>query len=169
VQKWRPAFGTAEQMQRSAALKAPGAGRFCQIQSWMMAHSRTRDREPRITRERVMGGAGTRTCPADFPPHTPPYGFLRHDSNQQTYGRVFFSGRSIMSNALNPADRYCDLAEECRRLAATSLSKQMRGRYSRMAEDYSKLAKGKGVGRTNVRRLAASTAPILTDGASPVA
>jgi len=47
-----------------------------------------------------------------------------------------------MLDALNRAERYRELAEECRRLAATSLSAQMRTRYSRMAEDYSKLAEG---------------------------
>ena len=38
-----------------------------------------------------------------------------------------------MWDALNRAERYRDLAEECRRLAATSLSPQMRSRFSRMA------------------------------------
>jgi hypothetical protein len=47
-----------------------------------------------------------------------------------------------MLDALNRAERYRELAEECRRLAANSLSAQMRTRYSRMAEDYSKLAEG---------------------------
>jgi hypothetical protein len=56
-----------------------------------------------------------------------------------------------MLDALNRAERYRELAEECRRLAANSLSAQMRTRYSRMAEDYSKLAEG----RTGLRRLAA--------------
>src|SRR5216684_6154811 len=45
-----------------------------------------------------------------------------------------------MWDALNRAERYRDLAEECRRLAATSLSSQMRSRFSRMAESYSALA-----------------------------
>jgi hypothetical protein len=45
-----------------------------------------------------------------------------------------------MLNALNRAECYRELAEECRRLAATSLSAQMRTRYSRMADDYSKMA-----------------------------
>jgi hypothetical protein len=48
-----------------------------------------------------------------------------------------------MLDALNRAERYRELAEECRRLAANSLSAQMRTRYSRMAEDYSKLAEGR--------------------------
>jgi hypothetical protein len=55
-----------------------------------------------------------------------------------------------MWDALNRAESYRDLAEECRRLAATSLSPQMRNRFSRMAEDYSTLAEG----RTSLRRLA---------------
>jgi hypothetical protein len=38
-----------------------------------------------------------------------------------------------MLDALNRAERYRELAEECRRLAANSLSSQMRTRYSRMA------------------------------------
>jgi hypothetical protein len=45
-----------------------------------------------------------------------------------------------MLDALNRAERCRDLAEECRCLAATSLSAQMRNRYSRMAEHYSTLA-----------------------------
>jgi len=56
-----------------------------------------------------------------------------------------------MLDALNRAERYRELAEECRRLAANSLSAQMRARYSRMAEDYSNRAEG----RTGLRRLAA--------------
>jgi len=56
-----------------------------------------------------------------------------------------------MLDALNRAERYRELAEECRRLAANILSTQMRARYSRMAEDYSKL----GEGRTGPPRLAA--------------
>jgi hypothetical protein len=56
-----------------------------------------------------------------------------------------------MSDALNRGEHYRDLAEECRRLAATSLSPQMRSRFSRMAEDYSTLAEG----RTSLRRLVA--------------
>jgi hypothetical protein len=56
-----------------------------------------------------------------------------------------------MWDALNRAESCRDLAEECRRLAATSLSPQLRNRFSRMAEDYSTLADG----RTSLRRLAA--------------
>jgi hypothetical protein len=58
-----------------------------------------------------------------------------------------------MLDALNRTERYRELAEECRRLAATSLSTQMRTRYSRMAEDYSKLALVEG--RTGLHQLAA--------------
>ena len=55
-----------------------------------------------------------------------------------------------MWDALNRAERYRDLAEECRRLAAASLSAQMRSRFSRMAEYYSTLAEG----RTSLARVA---------------
>ena len=55
-----------------------------------------------------------------------------------------------MWDALNRAESYRDLAEECRRLAATSLSPQMRNRFSLMADDYSTLAEG----RTSLRGLA---------------
>jgi hypothetical protein len=55
-----------------------------------------------------------------------------------------------MLDALNRAERYRDLAEECRRLAAASLSPQMRSRFSRIAEDYTTLAEG----RTSLRRFA---------------
>jgi len=51
-----------------------------------VAHSRTCDRGPGITRERVKGRSGTKTCPTDFPsPVT---------DTQQTIGRrLFFWGR----------------------------------------------------------------------------
>src|SRR5262249_8289252 len=49
-------------------------------------------------------------------------------------------GRSTMLDALNRAEPCRDLANECRRLAATSFSRQMRKRYSRMAKRYSLLA-----------------------------
>jgi hypothetical protein len=45
-----------------------------------------------------------------------------------------------MLDALNRAELYRDLAEECRRLATTTISKQMRNRYLLMANDYSLLA-----------------------------
>ena len=62
-------------------------------------------------------------------------------------------------DALNRAERYRELAEECRRLAAASLSAQMRNRYSRMAKDYFLLAEAEEHGHTSLQRLAASTAP----------
>ncbi len=45
-----------------------------------------------------------------------------------------------MPDAQNQAERYRDLAEEYRRLTATSSSTEMRDRYRRMAEHYSSLA-----------------------------
>ncbi len=63
-----------------------------------------------------------------------------------------------MSDPLHRAERYRDLAEECRRLAVTSFSTQMRNRYWRMAENYDTLAEAEGPGHTSLRRLAASTA-----------
>jgi len=45
-----------------------------------------------------------------------------------------------MLDTLNRAERYRDLAEECRRLAITTLSSQMKNRYSLMAKDYILLA-----------------------------
>ena len=45
-----------------------------------------------------------------------------------------------MSDSLNQSERYRALAEEYRRLAATSSSTEMRERYLRMAEHYSSLA-----------------------------
>jgi len=56
-----------------------------------------------------------------------------------------------MLDALNRAERYRELAEECRRLASNCLSAQRRASDSSMAEEYSKLADG----RTGLRRLAA--------------
>lgn len=45
-----------------------------------------------------------------------------------------------MLDTLNRTERYRDLAEECRRLATTTLSSQMKNRYSLMAKDYILLA-----------------------------
>jgi hypothetical protein len=45
-----------------------------------------------------------------------------------------------MLDTLNRADHYRDLAEECRRLATTTLSSQMKNRYLLMAKDYVCLA-----------------------------
>jgi hypothetical protein len=60
-----------------------------------------------------------------------------------------------MSNALNRAERYRDLAEECRGLAATTFSTRMRSRYSRMAEIYAALAEAEETRSASLRRLAA--------------
>jgi hypothetical protein len=45
-----------------------------------------------------------------------------------------------MFDALNRAKSYRGLAEECRQLAANSLSTRMRNRFSRMADHYNRLA-----------------------------
>ncbi len=45
-----------------------------------------------------------------------------------------------MLDAWNRAEHYRDLLEECRRLATTSLSSQMKTRYLLMAKDYILLA-----------------------------
>jgi hypothetical protein len=60
-----------------------------------------------------------------------------------------------MWDVLNRAERYRDLAEECRCLAATTFSTQMRSRYSRMAEIYTTLAEAEETRSTSLRRLAA--------------
>jgi len=60
-----------------------------------------------------------------------------------------------MSNALNRAERYRDLAEECRCLAMCTFSTQMRSRYSRMAEIYATLAEAEETRSASLRRLAA--------------
>jgi hypothetical protein len=60
-----------------------------------------------------------------------------------------------MSNALNRAERYHDLAEECRCLAASTLSTQMSSRYLRMAEIYIALAEAEETRSASLRRLAA--------------
>jgi len=64
-----------------------------------------------------------------------------------------------MSHAWNRAEHYRDLAEECRRLAETTLSTPMRRRFWRMAEYFSTLAKAEGSGYTSLRRFATSLAP----------
>ena len=45
-----------------------------------------------------------------------------------------------MSDAWNRAEHYRDLAKKYRRLATTTLSKQMKDRYLLMAKDYVLLA-----------------------------
>ncbi len=64
-----------------------------------------------------------------------------------------------MLNAWNRSEHYRGLAKECRHLAETSFSTQMRNRFWRMAEHYSTLAEAEGPGHTSLRRLAASIAP----------
>ena len=51
-----------------------------------------------------------------------------------------------MLGAWNPAEHYRDLVEECRRLAATSLSSQMRNCYSQMPDEYGTLAEAEELG-----------------------
>jgi hypothetical protein len=60
-----------------------------------------------------------------------------------------------MWNKLNRAESYRDLADECRGLAATTLSAQMRSRYSRMAEIYTTLAEAEETRSASLQRLAA--------------
>jgi len=67
-----------------------------------------------------------------------------------------------MWDALNRAESYRDLAEECRRLAANSLSAQMRNRFSKMADDYSTLAEG----RTSLRGLPVLLRTVATGSAN---
>jgi hypothetical protein len=57
-----------------------------------------------------------------------------------------FLGKVSMLGAWNRAEHYRDLAEECLRLAATSLSSQMRRRYSQMADQYAILAEAEEPG-----------------------
>jgi hypothetical protein len=45
-----------------------------------------------------------------------------------------------MLDMCNRAEHYRDLAEECRRLATSTLSRQMKKRYLLMAKDYILLA-----------------------------
>jgi hypothetical protein len=96
--------------------------------------------------------------PAVRQPKPPPVGNSptcpKWDEPMQVVGAT-----PAMVDALNGAERCRDLAEECRRLAATSLSAQMRSRYLRMAEHYSTLAEAEEHGHISLRRSAASTAP----------
>src|SRR6266699_5033795 len=80
--------------------------------------------------------------------HSP--ALISPDHSALMAGRWAQQRRCTMWDALNRAESYRDLAEECRRLAANSLSPQMRNRFSLMADDYSTLAEG----RTSLRRLA---------------
>ena len=52
-----------------------------------------------------------------------------------------------MFNTLNQAERYRDLAQEYRRLAAFSFSTQMQHHYFQMAEHYSTLAEAEELGK----------------------
>jgi hypothetical protein len=61
-----------------------------------------------------------------------------------------------MSNPSYRAEHCRDLAEECRRLAANTLSSQMRNRYSLMAESYNTLAKTKEIGRVKLQSISRS-------------
>jgi hypothetical protein len=58
-----------------------------------------------------------------------------------------------MSNALSRVERYSNLAEECRRLAAATFSIQLRNRYSHMAEIYTALAEAEEIRRTSLLRM----------------
>jgi hypothetical protein len=49
-------------------------------------------------------------------------------------------------DALNRAERYRDLAEGCRRLAAIGFSTETQSHYLRMAEHYSSLAEAEELG-----------------------
>ena len=51
-----------------------------------------------------------------------------------------------MSNGLNRAERYRNLAEECRRLAAIGSPTDIRDPYLRMAEHYGALAEAEELG-----------------------
>ena len=51
-----------------------------------------------------------------------------------------------MLDAWNRAEHYRDLADECRRLATTSLSSQLRNRFSQMADQYGMLAEAEELG-----------------------
>jgi secreted PhoX family phosphatase len=63
-----------------------------------------------------------------------------------------------MSSALNRAEHYRGLAQECRHLAATTFSSRMKSRYSWMAEIYMTLAEAEVIRRTSLGRLAAPAA-----------
>jgi predicted signal transduction protein with EAL and GGDEF domain len=56
-----------------------------------------------------------------------------------------------MTEALNRAERYRDLAEEYRRLAAIDSLTEKRDRYRRMAAYYSKLAEAEELSKTSRR------------------
>jgi hypothetical protein len=61
-----------------------------------------------------------------------------------------------MSDPSYRAEHCRDLAEECRHLAATTLSSQMRIRYLVMADNYSTLAKTEEIGCAKLRSISRS-------------
>jgi hypothetical protein len=84
--------------------------------------SRTRDKGPGITRERVMQGPRNKNLSHSFFCHRPP----------QTVGHRRFSRGAIMSNASYRVERRSDFADEHRRIAAVCTSAEMRSHYSRI-------------------------------------
>jgi hypothetical protein len=69
-----------------------------------------------------------------------------------------------MSPASNRAERCRHLAEECRQLATISSSTDIRDRYLRMAERYSKLAEAENLSTTGSRETRlATTGPTTGD------
>src|SRR5712671_8232890 len=124
-----------------------------------VAHSRTCDRGPGITRERVKGRSGTKTYPTDFPcPVT---------DTQQTIGRrLYLLGEVFMSSAFYRAERCRDLAEECRRVPALCTSTEMRRHYSLLSEHYSTLAETEELGALALRQIRQFDSSGLTDGVS---
>jgi hypothetical protein len=69
-----------------------------------------------------------------------------------------------MSNTLTRAERYRDLAEECRCLAAATFSTRMRSRSSWMAETCTTLAEAEETRSTGLRRLAAPVSSLRCYG-----
>jgi len=56
-----------------------------------------------------------------------------------------------MPDGLNRAERYRNLAEECRRLAAIASSTEMQDRYLRMAQRYCALAEAEELSNKRTR------------------
>ena len=77
-----------------------------------------------------MGGAGKKDLPDEL-------FFLVADI---TIRQRLSVGEAIMSNPLKRPEHYRDFAKKYRRLATTTLSKQMKDRYLLMAKDYALLA-----------------------------
>lgn len=119
------------------------------MMNWL--RSRTCEGRRRIHRAHVRGRPGTRICRGDFMVRCPTY--ANHRALCCSWGEM------SMSHGWNRAEHYRDLAEECGRLAETTLSTPMRCRFWRMAEYYSTLAKAEGSGYTSLRRFATSLAP----------